>query len=78
MLLDETKIENALNIQGNNTIKAIIKGNKIVQQKDINWSYLILGKEALAHIKVNIITQDLKPKVKLYVNPSKMGALITL
>ena len=29
-------------------------GNKTVQQKDINWSKRILGKEALAHIKIKI------------------------
>ena len=41
--------------QGINTIKAITTGNKTVQQNDINWSKRILGKEALAHININII-----------------------
>lgn len=72
-MLEETKIENTFNKQGYNIIKAITKGNKIVQQKDINWSYRILGNEALAHIKTNIITQDLNPKVKLYRHPSNKG-----
>lgn len=66
-------IENMFKAQGNNTINAIIKGNKIVQQKDINWSYLILGKEALAHINVKIIIQDLNPNVRPYSKPSTIG-----
>lgn len=71
MLLDI--IENTFNIQGNNTIKAIIKGNNIVQQNDINWSYRILGKEALAQIKTKIMIQDLNPNVKPYKKPSIRG-----
>ena len=51
-------------IQGTNTIKAITIGNKTVQQKDINWSNLILGKEALAQINTKIIIQVLNPKLK--------------
>ena len=51
-------ISKLYNIQGTKIIKAITKGNKIVQQKDINWSKRILGKEALAHIKTKIIIQD--------------------
>ncbi len=47
--------------QGINTIKAITTGNKTVQQNDINWSKRILGKEALAHININIIIQALNP-----------------
>ena len=47
--------------QGNNTMKAITIGNKIVQENDINWSKRILGNEALTHINVNIIIQDLIP-----------------
>ena len=57
-------------IQGINTIKAIIIGSKIVQENDINWSKRILGKEALTHININIIIQDLIPKDKPYNNPS--------
>ena len=38
-------------------------GNKIVQEKDINWSKRILGKEALTHINVNTIIHDFKPMV---------------
>ena len=48
-------------IHGINIIKAITIGNSIVQQNDINWSNRILGKEALAHIKTNIIIQALSP-----------------
>ena len=51
-------------IQGKAIIKAIIKGNSMVQQNDINWSYRILGNEALTQIKINIITQDFNPNVK--------------
>ncbi len=47
-------------IQGINTIKAITTGSKTVQQKDINWSKRILGKEALAHINWNQINNHLK------------------
>lgn len=57
-------ISKAYNPQGSITIKATTKGNKIVQQNDINWSYLIRGNDALAHIKVNIRRQDFKPKDK--------------
>ena len=60
-------------IQGTNIIKAITKGNNIVQQTDINWSKRILGNEALVHIKINIIIHDLIPKVKPYNNPSTKG-----
>ena len=51
-------------IQGTNITKAITIGNNIVQQKDINWSKRILGNEALAQIKINIIIHDFIPKVK--------------
>lgn len=37
-------------------------GSKTVQQKDINWSKRILGKDALVQIKINIRAQDLNPK----------------
>ena len=52
----------------------ITKGNKIVQQNDINWSKRILGKEALAHIKTKIIIQVLNPSVKPYMIPSMKGS----
>ena len=48
---------------------AIIIGNNIVQQKDISWSKRILGKEALTHIKTNIIKHVLNPKLKLLIRP---------
>ena len=51
-------------IQGTKTTKAITIGNNIVQQKDINWSKRILGKEALTHIKTKIITQVFNPRLK--------------
>ena len=57
-------ISKLYNIQGTKIIKAITRGNNIVQQKDINWSKRILGNEALAHIKINIIIQDFIPKLK--------------
>ena len=60
-------------IQGTNTMKAITTGNSIVQEKDINWSKRILGKEALTHIKIKIIIQDLIPIVKPYTIPSIKG-----
>ena len=60
-------------IQGTSKINAIIKGNNIVQQKDINWSKRILGKEALTHINIKIIIDDFKPKLKPYNNPSING-----
>ena len=56
-------------IQGTNITKAITIGNSIVQQKSINWSKRILGKEALTHINVNIIKQAFNPKFKLVLNP---------
>ena len=51
-------------IHGTSIINAITKGNSIVQQKDINWSKRILGKEALTHIKIKIIKHDFNPKLK--------------
>ena len=53
----------AYNIQGTSIIKATTIGNKTVQQKDINWSKRILGKDALAQIKVNINRELFKPKL---------------
>ena len=41
-------------IQGIIIIIPIISGNNFVQQKDINWSYRILGKLALTQINENI------------------------
>lgn len=58
-------------MQGINTIHAIIIGNNTVQQKDISWSNLILGYEALDHINTKIIRQDLRPKDKLVIKPLK-------
>jgi len=58
-------ISKLYSIEGTNIIKAITIGNSIVQQKDINWSKRILGKEALAHMNTNIIIQDFAPKAKL-------------
>ena len=45
-------------------------GNNIVQQKYINWSKRILGKEALTHINIKIIIDDFNPKLIPYNNPS--------
>ena len=67
-------ISKLYNIQGTKITNAITIGNKTVQQKDINWSKRILGKDALAHINTNIIIQDLTPKVKPYNNPSIKGS----
>ena len=60
-------------IQGTIIISAITTGNNIVQEKDINWSKRILGKEALTHININIIKQDFIPIVKPYIIPSING-----
>jgi hypothetical protein len=50
-------------------------GNRTVQQNAINWSKRILGKEALAQIKVNIIIELFNPKFKPYNSPSNVGLL---
>lgn len=63
------------NIQGIKITKAITIGNKIVQQKDINWSKRILGKDALVQIKTKIMIQDFIPKAKEYSNPSSKGSV---
>jgi hypothetical protein len=63
------------NIQGIIIIIANTIGNRIVQQNAINWSKRILGNEALAQIKVNIIIELFNPKFKPYNNPSKVGLL---
>jgi hypothetical protein len=59
--------------QGTKTISAITIGNKIVQEKDINWSKRILGKEALTHINIKIIIHDFIPIVKPDNIPSNKG-----
>ena len=51
-------------------------GNKTVQQKDINWSKRILGKDALTQIKVKINKELLNPKLNPYMNPSNKGVFI--
>jgi hypothetical protein len=56
-------------------INAKTTGNRTVQQKAINWSKRILGKEALAQIKVNIMIELFNPKFKPYNNPSNVGLL---
>jgi hypothetical protein len=71
-------ISKLYNIQGTNTTKAITTGNNIVQQKDINWSNRILGKEALAHMNIKIIIHDFIPKANPYNNPSIKGSFSKL
>ena len=71
------KISNWNKIQGIKIINANNKGNKTVQQNDINWSNLILGNEALTHIKVKINIELFTPKLKPYIDPSKAGLFIT-
>ena len=51
-------------------IIAKLIGNNTVQQKAINWSKRILGKEALAQINVNIINELFNPKLTPYNRPS--------
>ena len=63
-------------MQGIITTNAIIIGNNIVQQKDINWSKRILGKEALAHINTKTIVQAFIPKIILDITPSNKGCII--
>lgn len=55
-------------------MKAMTKGNNIVQQNDINWSNRILGKEALTQIKTKIIIQAFSPKLIPYSPPSIKGS----
>ena len=66
-------IPNIYNNEGINIINANNIGNNTVQQNDINWSKRILGNDALTQIKVNIIMQDLIPKLKPYNIPSIKG-----
>lgn len=68
-------ISKLYNIQGTSTTNAITNGNNTVQQKDINWSKRILGKEALAQINTKIITHDFIPKLIPYVIPSIKGSV---
>lgn len=68
-----TIISKLYKIQGNNIIKAITNGNNTVQQNNINWSNLILGKLALIQIKTKIIIQDLKPNIIPDTKPSSNG-----
>ena len=65
------KISNPYSIQGTRIIKATTIGNSTVQQNDINWSKRILGKLALAHIKVKIIKLDFIPNIILEDKPHK-------
>jgi len=65
-----TVIPNIYNKQGINIIKANKIGNNTVQQNDINWSNLILGKEAITQININIIIELFIPKVILCKKPS--------
>ena len=65
-------------IQGTNTIKANTKGNRTVQQNDINWSKRILGKLALIQIKTNIIIEDFIPNIIPQSIPSTKGLFIIL
>lgn len=58
------------NKQGTKIIKANTIGNKTVQQNPINWSKRILGKDALAQIKIKIMIELFTPKVRPYNNPS--------
>ena len=50
----------------------------MVQQYDINWSNLIRGKEALAHIKTKIKKQDFIPNIRLDINPCKKTVNINI
>jgi hypothetical protein len=67
-------ISKLYNIQGTKITNAITIGNSTVQQKDINWSNLILGNDARAHIKIKIIIHDFTPNAKPYNNPSINGS----
>lgn len=62
-------------MQGTKIIVANKTGNKTVQQKDISWSNLIRGKDALAHMKTKIIIELFSPIVIPYNNPSKSGSV---
>lgn len=66
-------ISKLYNTQGISTINAINIGRRIVQQKDINWSNLIRGKDALVQINTKIIIQAFTPIVKPNNIPSING-----
>lgn len=70
-------ISKLYSIQGTKITKAITIGNKTVQQKDINWSKRIRGKEARTHTKMNIIIHDFTPKARLDISPSIRGSSVT-
>lgn len=53
----------------------IINGNSFVQQKDINWSYRILGKLALTQINENIKIIVLIEIPKAYIKLNHIGLL---
>ena len=57
-------------IQGINRINANIRGNKTVQQYDINWSKRTLGNEALTHMKTKIRMKVFKAIIRLGALPS--------
>jgi hypothetical protein len=65
------KISNWNNIQGIKIINANNKGNKTVQQNDINWSNLILGNEALTHMKRKTSSELFNPILKPENKPFK-------
>lgn len=77
-----TVIPNMNNKQGINTINANKIGNNTVQQKDINWSKRILGKEALTQMNTNINTLVLIAKFKgeedIFIIKSKKIVSLTL
>lgn len=54
---------NAKITQGTNTIKAIVIGNKLIQQNAISWSNLILGSVALNHTNKKQKIHVFKPKM---------------
>ena len=54
-------------------MKDITTGKSIVQEKDISWSKRILGKEALTHMKIKTIIQDLIPIIRPDTSPSTKG-----
>ncbi len=58
-------ISKMYNIQGINRINANIRGNKTVQQYDINWSKRTLGYEALTHTKTKIRMKVFKAIIRL-------------
>jgi hypothetical protein len=64
---------NEIKMQSSRNMKAKTKGNNTVQQKDISWSNLILGKLARTHIKPKANTQVLNPNEIPYKAPSIIG-----